>query len=310
MFQVPFVARERELAVLDAVLKDTLNGRFNAALISGSAGSGKSALAEEFLRRAQAQNPGLRVAIGGCNAQSGAVTPYLPFMDIVAQLSGTADSRDAGQGPPTKGMLKTATAVALKSLVEIGPDLIGTFVPAGELIGKGILEVARQAGWLAKLEESGKPRPPVDKERLLDQYVAVLADLGRHYPLLLVVDDMQWIDASSLELFNRILRRISGTPLFVLGMLRPLEDPAPSDDGRQRPTEAAHAVALADAKGPAIPGDDRVVGRELQRRDAHVAAPITGAGRSVTCRKAVAIWRATSNSSARDNNFAEFISSR
>ena len=71
--QPVFVARERELEQLDALLKGALAGQGRVVFITGEAGSGKTALAQAFTRRAiemargqQAKSWELRATVSLC----------------------------------------------------------------------------------------------------------------------------------------------------------------------------------------------------------------------------------------------------
>ena len=75
-----FVARERELAQLDGFLDLALAGQGRVVFVTGEAGSGKTALVQEFTRRAQDVHADLVVASGNCNAYTAAsATPTCPF---------------------------------------------------------------------------------------------------------------------------------------------------------------------------------------------------------------------------------------
>jgi DNA-binding SARP family transcriptional activator len=93
IFPPLFVGRERELQRLHGFLAQALAGQGQIALIAGEAGAGKTALAQEFARRAQMRHPELVVAHGTCNAQSGLGDPYLPFREALSLLGGNV------QGP-------------------------------------------------------------------------------------------------------------------------------------------------------------------------------------------------------------------
>ncbi|MGD9099708.1 MAG: BTAD domain-containing putative transcriptional regulator, partial [Anaerolineae bacterium] len=93
--QVPFVARGRELARLDSFLKATLAGQGQVVFVTGDAGSGKTALASEFTRRAVAAHGALVVAAGRCSARSGSGDLYLPFREIVHMLTGDVQAQQA-----------------------------------------------------------------------------------------------------------------------------------------------------------------------------------------------------------------------
>ncbi|MFQ5855111.1 MAG: ATP-binding protein [Anaerolineae bacterium] len=104
-----FVARERELAQLQAFLDKTLAGQGQVCFVTGEAGAGKTALVTDtsatlstrFARRAQAQHDDLLVAVGDCNAQTGIGDPYLPFREVLGLLTGDVE-RELAQGAITE----------------------------------------------------------------------------------------------------------------------------------------------------------------------------------------------------------------
>ncbi len=51
-----------------------------------------------------------------------------------------------------------------------------------------------------------------------------LVEVSKRVPLLLLLDDLQWADADSLELLGFVCRRLGGTRILVLGALRPEPD--------------------------------------------------------------------------------------
>lgn len=91
-----FVARERELAWLNRRLEEALAGHGGVALIAGEAGSGKTALLDEWARRAGQTHGALIVLRGNCNAHGGAGDPFLPFREILQTLAGDVEGRRAG----------------------------------------------------------------------------------------------------------------------------------------------------------------------------------------------------------------------
>jgi transcriptional regulator with XRE-family HTH domain len=73
-----FVARERELAELEATLETARSGAGQILFVIGGAGSGKTMLVQEFARRAQASDPDLLVVSGYCNAHTGSGAHICP----------------------------------------------------------------------------------------------------------------------------------------------------------------------------------------------------------------------------------------
>ena len=87
-----FVGRSQELQQLNNFLTRARSGRSQVAFITGEAGSGKTALVNEFARRAMANHPNLLVAGGRCSAYTGSGEPYLPFLDILDKLTGDVEA--------------------------------------------------------------------------------------------------------------------------------------------------------------------------------------------------------------------------
>jgi hypothetical protein len=81
-----FAGRERKLARLEGFLDLVFAGQGRVALLTGEAGSGKTALLQEFSQRAQGTHTDLLVAIGRGNAYTGAGDPYLPFRQVLSLL--------------------------------------------------------------------------------------------------------------------------------------------------------------------------------------------------------------------------------
>ncbi|MFB0533595.1 MAG: BTAD domain-containing putative transcriptional regulator, partial [Anaerolineae bacterium] len=264
-----FVARERELAQLDRFLDLALAGQGRVAFVTGEAGSGKTALVQEFTRRAQEahadpsiDSPRLRsgqagqaliVASGNCNAHTGIGDPYLPFREILELLTGDVEARWAA-GAMTREharRLWNTLPLAAQTLVEVGPDLIDTFVTGTALVDRAVACTPGGANWLTRLDElverkplrlaqdvatgpGGAPSP--QQSDLFKQYARVLQALARQVSLVLVVDDLQWADAGSINLLFHLGRQLAGSRILIVGAYRP-EEVALGRDGARHPLE-------------------------------------------------------------------------
>jgi predicted ATPase len=243
-----FVARERELARLDGFLDLALDGQGRVVFVTGEAGSGKTALAQEFTRRAQKVHADLIVASGNCNAHTGLGDPYLPFREILGLLTGDVEARWAA-GAITREharRLWDTLPLAAQALVEAGPDLIDTFVPGTALVERA-MTFANGADWLARLDELAERAalrqaqdaatgPGSQQSGLFEQYTGVLQALARQAPVVLVVDDLQWADAGSISLLFHLGRQLAGSRILVVGVYRP-EDVAFGRRGERHPLE-------------------------------------------------------------------------
>lgn len=258
-----FVGRERELAKLDGLLAHARAGQGRVAFVTGEAGSGKTALVDEFVRRAMATHGDLVAAAGRGNAQAGLGDPYLPFLEVMQMLTGDVEAERASGAitPEHARRLWSVLPAVAQALVEEGPDLFDLFVPALALLRRveafALGGATPGAPWQAQLRELAKrtalrpfnsvPGPPapdaaagpglVPQTNLFEQVTHVLRALVRQRPLLLVLDDLQWADAGSLSLLFHLGRRLAGSRILVIGAYRP-GDLARGGEGDRHPLES------------------------------------------------------------------------
>jgi len=232
-----FVAREPELARLDRSLRLALAGQGRVIMVTGEAGTGKTALLQHFGRRAQESHRRLVVAGGRCGAYAGLGDPFLPFREILQALTGeTERGWPGGGGDPEHARRLTAVfPQAVEALLAEGPDLVGRLVPAEALAARAEALAPPGAPWRGRLAEhlersrlpsagegAGKPAPP-QRETLFSQVTRVLQAIARRQPLLLLIDDLQWADAASLSLLFYLGRQLAGCRILVAGAYRPSE---------------------------------------------------------------------------------------
>ncbi|TEU21724.1 MAG: hypothetical protein E3J21_01880, partial [Anaerolineales bacterium] len=226
-----FVARERELAQLDRFLDLALAGQGRVVFVTGEAGSGKTALVQEFTRRAQEAHADLIVASGNCNAHTGIGDPYLPLREILGLLTGDVQARWAA-GAITREharRLWNTLPLTAQALVEAGPDLIDTFVLRAALLERAMTYAPGRADWLTRLDElvehkpTGPGMPSAQQSDLFEQYTRVLQALARQVSLVLVVDALQWADLGSISLLFHLGRQLAGSRILIVGAYRPEE---------------------------------------------------------------------------------------
>ncbi len=162
------------------------------ALVEGEAGIGKTRLAAEALAR-HAAHGGLTMTATARELEQG--LPYQPWVEALRDLLARPDWP------------------ALRAGLALAPLWIG--------------EVARLAPDLAP---GAAPAPPLarpDEARLWEGVTRLLIALAGQAPLLILLDDLHWADASSLGLLGYLLRRAEGAPLRVIGTARPVDRRAP-----------------------------------------------------------------------------------
>lgn len=229
-----FVSRQAELESLNQYLEKMLVCQGQICFISGEAGSGKTTLIGEFTRHAQASNANLLVTLGECDQHTGIGDPYLPFREALNILTGDVDESLA-QGDITEENANRITKAFKHTgglLLDIGPDLIGIFVPWAAIAIKASKMLATRAGLAERFKERLASKkngevlvqaPGLNQDQIFEQYINVLRAISEKNPLILVLDDLQWGDASSIELLFRLGRRLEGSRILVLGSLRPEE---------------------------------------------------------------------------------------
>lgn len=216
-----FVSRSNELQKLDDKLSLMMAGQGQVCFVTGEAGFGKTTLAAEFARRAQERDEDLLVVIGDCNAQTGIGDPYLPFREVLAMLAGDIDDRVA-QGMTTEenaGRLKKFLRVSKQVIVDVGPDLIDIFLPGVGIATRAGATFASKAATQSIADTSLSN----EQSRIFEQITTVLTSLSRQKPLILILDDLQWVDESSASLLFHLARRIEGSRIQIVGTYRPEE---------------------------------------------------------------------------------------
>jgi predicted ATPase len=234
-----FVGREREIKLLNYYLDKARNGCTQLCFITGQAGSGKSALLREFTEKAQEIDENLIVAIGSCNAQTGIGDPYLPFMELLTQLTGDVKAKLESGSITDKSArrLKDLTNISTRTLVEYAPSLIGAFIPGSSIVLEIAKTAAKDAGWLDKLDqclEENKISNKIDRDRILEEYTNLLVVLSKHCPLVLILDDMQWADTASIDMLFHLALKLKNSRIFLIGAYRP-DDVAIGRSGSRHP---------------------------------------------------------------------------
>ncbi|HEY4640574.1 MAG TPA: AAA family ATPase [Thermoanaerobaculia bacterium] len=219
------VGREHELQRMERLFAEVAGGAGRTCFISGEAGSGKSTLVQEFVARALDARDDVIVAIGSCDAQIGIGDPYLPFLDVVGSLTGHVESKVA-QGKLSENAasrLRRVAGMAAHVLISVAPDLLGTLVPGGSLIGRFVEKVADSSGLKDRLKRLGGTNSNadarIDQQQIFDSYERFLRGLTKQ-PVILVLDDLHWADAPSCALLFHLSQKMRDAPLFLIGTFR------------------------------------------------------------------------------------------
>jgi predicted ATPase/DNA-binding winged helix-turn-helix (wHTH) protein len=190
------VGRNGALTELHGGLQQATRGERHIVFITGEAGIGKTALADEFRRQSLSTAPSLRMATGQCVEGYGGKEPYYPMLDALGRLCA---------GPQAESIVGILAAQAPTWLVQF-PALLKR--EHREMLQREILGTTR--------------------ERMLREICEALERITAECPLLLVFEDLQWVDHSTVDLISALARRQGPAHLMLIGTCRPL-DPEPRD---------------------------------------------------------------------------------
>jgi DNA-binding CsgD family transcriptional regulator/tetratricopeptide (TPR) repeat protein len=185
-----FVGREREMGELTVALDDALAGKGRIVMLVGEPGIGKTRTSQEF--SAIAEQRGAQVFWGRCHEGEGA-PPYWPWVQAIRSYVQQSDSDS----------LADQTGAGAADIAEIVPD-IKAKLPK--------LEPPPQLG-----------SPEASRFRLFDSITTFLKNSSHTQPLVLVLEDLHWADASTLLLFEFTAGEIDQARLLILGTFRDVE---------------------------------------------------------------------------------------
>jgi predicted ATPase/DNA-binding SARP family transcriptional activator/pimeloyl-ACP methyl ester carboxylesterase len=227
--QFQFVARMQELALLNRHLDRAMAGEGQIVFITGGAGRGKTSLMVEFARRAQADHSDLIIAGGNGNTFAGVGDPYLPFREVMDQLTGSVASQGAGgqKNAERAQRLWNMLPHTVQAIVDYGPQLLDVLAPGRALLARASVAAPAGASWLDALKREIDQRHEkpgmLEQNALFGQFTNVLHRLAQIHPLLITLDDLQWIDEGSLGLLFHLGRRLASSRILIVCAYRPDE---------------------------------------------------------------------------------------
>jgi tetratricopeptide (TPR) repeat protein len=193
----PLVARNQELDQLAQGLRQAQKGHGQVVAVLGEPGVGKSRLLWEFIESNRGQ--GALVLVSGA-ASYGKQTPYLPVIDLLKahfQIEPRDDADRVRQRVTEKVLsLGAALAPALPALLAV------LDVPAAD------------AQW-QQLDPQQKRRRTLEAVKLL------LLEESRRQPLVLVFEDLHWIDSESEAVLEILVESLPSHRVLLLVSYRP-----------------------------------------------------------------------------------------
>jgi adenylate cyclase len=202
-YALPMAGREAELAVLAEKAGLAMQGRGQVVGITAEAGMGKSRLVAEAIRLARAR--GMEGYGGACQSDS-TQAPYLVWKPIWSAFF------DLDPEAPLRRQVRNLEG----EVDDLAPERLEALPLLGELLGLPLPENE----FTQALEP--KHRRTALEALLLDCLRARAREAGKDESgLLLVLEDLHWIDAASRDLLERVVRAIPELPVLVVLAYRP-----------------------------------------------------------------------------------------
>ena len=193
----PLVGRDAELATLRNYFEHAKQGEGQVVSIVGEAGIGKSRLVMEF--RQSLLGESLTWLQGQCITYGRSI-PYTPLLDVLKEAFGIDESDDPARiiakvcdGTTEWEQAARETAPYLRFLLSVDP---------GDDRIAQMDAMERRAGILEALH-------------------AILAQTSRHAPLVLVIEDLHWIDIRSEEAVHSLVDAVATLPVLLVLTYRP-----------------------------------------------------------------------------------------
>jgi predicted ATPase len=191
-----FVGRDAEIEQLRRVLEHAGQGRGQVVAVVGEAGVGKSRLTFEVIHSHRVQ--GWLVLEAG-SVSYGKATSYLPMIDLLKGYFHIGD-RDTPRQVREKVTGKILTLE--RALEPTLPALLA------------LLDVGDDPGWQAL-------DPPERRQRTLNAVKRLLLREGLVQPLLVVFEDLHWIDAETQAFLDGLVESLPSARLLLLVNYRP-----------------------------------------------------------------------------------------
>ncbi|MBL7213694.1 MAG: AAA family ATPase [Desulfobacteraceae bacterium] len=206
----PIIGRDAELSVLYYCLERLLGGKGSIVTVRGEAGIGKSRLIEESYRNAKKDKKLGQVEwLQGNTLSYGQTISYWPFLEIFRACSGITEEDDE-----TVAWEKLETKII-------------------HMFGNGADEILPYIASLMNLEpkaEYGERTRYLDGDAMGRQIFLAsyrfFDALSKSEPVVLIFEDLQWMDGSSAALLEHIMPLVKKRPILILGLYRPDPDTA------------------------------------------------------------------------------------
>ena len=225
----PLVGRDAEFEALNVAVRSLATGQGQIVSVMGEAGLGKSRLISELKQKIESEgtiglgSDGTESVIKWCEGRSlsyEAGTPYAPFKVLLEDC------------------LEISGNLAEEQKYEVIQSIVA--VLAGDEEQNLTPFIAHVLGIPPPPEAAEKTRyllPPELREAVFGGIISFFEYLALKQPVILMFEDVHWIDPTSKELLERLLGLTDRSALMILCAFRPWKD---------EPAWEIHELALRD----------------------------------------------------------------
>jgi len=187
--EIQLINRVEEMNQLREAVDGAVRGEGGLLFLRGEAGIGKTRLTREM--GAYARLRGMNVLYGRCPAllTMTGIPPYILWSEVI------------------RDYLQASTAEQLYRVIGFYPGEVSKLVPD-----------LRQR--LGAIPQSIQIDPEHERDRLFEAVSQFITNVSKEAPLLVVLDDLQWTDQSSLLLMHYLARGVSREHLLLVGAYR------------------------------------------------------------------------------------------
>jgi class 3 adenylate cyclase len=196
----PMIGRESEVSVLVDLWRKTLSGHGSVVVISGEPGIGKSRMIRA-LRASLARYETLHFQCSPLHVN----TPLAPVIE--------RDRLQAGIEPNDAPEVMLGK---LRALIGIATDDVEAAIPY-----YGALHSIPNCNGYVPADL----RDPKHRERALQVSVDTVISLSRRRPILIIVEDVHWIDPTSIDLLKRLMASVERERVLLIITHRNNQDP-------------------------------------------------------------------------------------
>ncbi|HYN35242.1 MAG TPA: AAA family ATPase [Ilumatobacteraceae bacterium] len=194
------VGRARELETLSAGIESlVVDGKGGAVVVLGEAGAGKSRLFHEIQHASSRDGSSTVTWLEGRGRSTGVSTPYAPIIEVIESVAGIEEHHDERE-------LRRRLGELVERLDLSGDDVLGTL---------------HRLFAVEDSDEASRDREGY-QARLGHAIEALLTAASRRAPTVVCVQDLHWVDPSTITMLRSIVPALRCDILFLFNS-RPVD---------------------------------------------------------------------------------------